>query len=228
LLSAMTLPSSARPAPLLRACGGRSIASISNHVFPIKTRNFSSAPAPPTEQKDTPDPAPEGDAPEDPTLLRLREEVESLTERVSEIDDKYKRALAEAENVRRRMERQVSDAKLFGNQKFCKDLLDVSDILSRATDSVPPEAVSAENPHLKSLHEGLLMTQAQLNQVFKRYGLEPVNPLGERFDPNLHEALFEQNVEGKEPGTIAVVTKIGYTLHDRILRPALVGVVKKA
>ncbi|CAG0880311.1 unnamed protein product [Cyprideis torosa] len=150
-----------------------------------------------------------------------------LEELVGEAEDKYKRALADMENLRKRLERQIEDAKLFGYQKFCKDLLEVSDILSKATESVPPDQISDRNPHLKNLYEGLQMTQAQLQHVFKRHGLSEVNPVGEKFDPNLHEAMFEQAVAGKEPGTVAVVTKIGYKLHDRILRPALVGVVKK-
>lgn len=142
------------------------------------------------------------------------------------LQDKYKRALADGENLRTRMTKQVSDAKMFGIQSFCKDLLEVADVLSRATDSVPKEELCESNPHLKSLFEGLLMTEAQLQNVFRRHGLQPVNPLNEKFDPNLHEALFQQEVQGKEPGQVIVVSKIGYKLHERVVRPALVGVSK--
>lgn len=125
------------------------------------------------------------------------------------------------------MQKQVSDAKLFGIQGFCKDLLEVADILSAATTSVPKEAISEDNPHLKSLFEGLCMTDSQLQKVLSKNGLHQISPAeGEKFDPHRHEALFQQSVEGKEPDTIAVVTKVGYHLHDRTIRPALVGVFK--
>lgn len=91
-----------------------------------------------------------------------------------------------------RLTKQVSEAKIFGIQSFCKDLLDVADVLSKATESVPKEEVGTNNPHLKNLYEGLLMTEAQLKSVFKRHGLEVVNPVEEKFNPNFHEALFQQ------------------------------------
>ncbi|XP_058129936.1 grpE protein homolog, mitochondrial [Anopheles ziemanni] len=156
----------------------------------------------------------------------LRKEAAELTEKVKSLDDKYKRALAESENIRRRLTKQIDDAKLFGIQGFCKDLLDVADILGHATEAVPKEEVSEKNPHLKNLFEGLSMTRQQLNSVFKRHGLEAVNPLNEKFNPNLHEALFQQEVANVEPNTVVVVSKIGYKLHDRCIRPALVGVAK--
>lgn len=83
---------------------------------------------------------------------------------------------------------------MFGIQGFCKDLLDVADVLNKATETVPKEEISDKNPHLKSLYEGLVMTEAQLQSVFKRHGLETVNPLNEKFNPNYHEALFQQVV----------------------------------
>ncbi|XP_019555284.2 grpE protein homolog, mitochondrial [Aedes albopictus] len=156
----------------------------------------------------------------------LKKETESLNEKVKQLDDKYKRALADGENLRQRLTKQIEDAKLFGIQGFCKDLLEVADILGHATEAVPKEEISDKNPHLKNLYEGLTMTKAQLNQVFKRHGLETVNPLNEKFNPNLHEALFQQEVQNVEPNTVVVVSKIGYKLHERCIRPALVGVSK--
>lgn len=156
----------------------------------------------------------------------LKKEAESLNEKVKQLDDKYKRALADGENLRQRLTKQIEDAKLFGIQGFCKDLLEVADILGHATEAVPKEEISDKNPHLKNLYEGLTMTKAQLNQVFKRHGLETVNPLNEKFNPNLHEALFQQEVQNVEPNTVVVVSKIGYKLHERCIRPALVGVSK--
>lgn len=122
----------------------------------------------------------------------LSKEITELKEKNSELDDKYKRSLADSENLRMRLTKQIEDAKLFGIQGFCKDLLDVADILGKATESVPKDEVTERNPHLKSLYEGLIMTEAQLLKVFKKHGLISLNPLDEKFDPNQHEALFQQ------------------------------------
>ncbi|KAJ1521112.1 hypothetical protein ONE63_002814 [Megalurothrips usitatus] len=157
---------------------------------------------------------------------RLGVETKTLSEKVGDLEDKYKRSLADRENLRNRLTKQIEDAKLFGIQGFCKDLLEVADILNKATESVPKEEVKDHNPHLKNLYEGLTMTEAQLLKVFTRHGLLQVNPLNDKFDPNLHEALFEQEVQGKQPGTVVVVSKVGYKLHERCIRPALVGVAK--
>lgn len=100
--------------------------------------------------------------------------------------------MADGENLRRRLTKQIDDAKLFGIQSFCKDLLEVADILGHATDAVPKDQLNASNPHLKNLYDGLTMTKDSLGQVFKRHGLVQVNPLNEKFDPNLHEALFQK------------------------------------
>lgn len=156
----------------------------------------------------------------------LLDKNEQLLQAVNEIDDKYKRALAENENIRRRMRKESEDAKQFGIQKFVKDLVEVADVLNRATEHVPKEEVTDTNPHLKNLFEGLQMTEAQLQSVLRRHGVTQVNPLGEKFDPNIHEAMFEQVDPTKEPGTIGFVTKVGYKLHERTVRPALVGVIK--
>jgi len=121
----------------------------------------------------------------------LSKDLASLKEKYSELDDKFKRSLAETENVRRRLTKQKEDAKLFGIQGFCKDLLNVADILQRATESVPADEVNS-NAHLKNLFQGLTMTEGELKSVFKRNGLVQVSPLGEKFNPNLHEALFQQ------------------------------------
>lgn len=128
--------------------------------------------------------------------------------------------------MRKRLTKQIEDAKIFGISSFCKDLLEVSDILGHATEAVPKEELNDKNPHLKGLFEGLTMTKNQLNQVFKRNGLEQINPIDEKFNPNFHEALFQQEVPNKDPNTVVVVSKIGYKLHERVIRPALVGVSK--
>ncbi|XP_067847354.1 grpE protein homolog 1, mitochondrial [Heptranchias perlo] len=162
------------------------------------------------------------------TEKTLAEEKTKLEEQLKDLTDKYKRALADTENLRQRSQKLVEEAKLYGIQGFCKDLLEVADVLEKATESVPKEEITERNPHLKSLYEGLIMTDVQLQKVFSKHGLVKLNPIGAKFDPYEHEALFHTPVEGKEPGSVALVTKIGYKLHGRTLRPALVGVVKGA
>ena len=139
------------------------------------------------------------------------------------------RSLAESENLRRRMSKQVDDAKQFGIQGFCKDLLEVSDILSRAVEAVPKDQLNNSNPHLVSLYEGLNMTDKQLVKVFKKHGLEQIAPKeGDKFDPNFMEALFNVPVkeETQQGDTVAHVQQTGYQLHSRTIRPAKVGVYK--
>ncbi|KAA0723491.1 GrpE protein -like protein 1, mitochondrial HMGE [Triplophysa tibetana] len=160
------------------------------------------------------------------TEKALAEEKAHLEEQLKDVTDKYKRALADTENLRQRSKKMVEDSKLFGIQGFCKDLLEVADILEKATESVPKEEITAANPHLKNLYDGLVMTEVQFQKVFNKHGLVKLNPDGQKFDPYEHEAVFHAPVEGKVPGTIAIVTKVGYKLHGRTLRPALVGVVK--
>ncbi|XP_051866549.1 grpE protein homolog 1, mitochondrial [Pristis pectinata] len=161
-----------------------------------------------------------------PTERTLIEEKAKLEEQLKDLTDKYKRALADTENLRQRSQKLVEEAKLYGIQGFCKDLLEVADVLEKATESVPKEEITEANHHLKSLYEGLIMTEGQLQKVFSKHGLVRLNPIGAKFDPYEHEALFHSPMEGKEPGSVALVSKIGYKLHGRTLRPALVGVVK--
>ena len=155
----------------------------------------------------------------------LVEENKKLLDSVKDLDDKYKRALAEAENTRIRMRKQLEDAKIYAVQSFCKDLLDVADVFNTAIESVPKESVKS-NPNFKNLFDGVMMTEQQLQSVFRRHGLVTLNPIGEKFNPNEHHAMFQVEAPEKEPGSVSVVTKIGYKLHDRTIRPAMVGVVK--
>lgn len=129
---------------------------------------------------------------------KLTVQIEDLTKDIAEhkdknaeLLDKYKRALADGENLRQRMTKQIDDAKQFGIQSFCKDLLEVADVLGHATESVPASEINDKNQHLKNLFDGLKMTKGTLEQIFKRHGLEQVSPLNEKFNPNFHEALFQ-------------------------------------
>jgi len=151
-----------------------------------------------------------------------------VVEERDEFKDKYKRSLAETENVRNRMQKQIGDAKVFGIQGFCKDLLEVADILEKAVEATPKENFST-NQELKDLFDGLTMTETQLLKVFGKHGLERVDPAeGDKFDPNMHEALFQLPAADKENNSIAVVTQKGFALNGRTLRAAKVGVVKNS
>ncbi|XP_013404785.1 grpE protein homolog 1, mitochondrial [Lingula anatina] len=158
----------------------------------------------------------------------LLEANAKLEKDLKELEDKYKRALAETENVRNRMQKQIHDAKIYSIQGFCKDLLDVADVLNKAGEVVPKDEIHNENPHLKNLYEGVILTEKEMLTVFRRHGLEQIAPKeGDKFDPFLHDAQFQIPVPNMEPGTIGAIMKIGYKLHDRTIRPALVGVVKE-
>ena len=142
------------------------------------------------------------------------------------LQDKYLRALAEIDNIQKRSRKHIEEAKLYGIQGFSKDILEVADILQKATGSVPETALQDRgNQHLMALYDGVILTEAELQKVLKKNGVHQINPLGQMFDPAFHEAMFE--VEGEKPGTIAHVTTLGYTLHGRTIRPARVGVVKQ-
>jgi len=160
------------------------------------------------------------------------EEVEKLTKEISELKsqhdgllDKYRRSIAENDNMRKRLTKQIEDAKIFGIQGFCKDLLDVADVLNKAVEAAKAEDASSG----KNTAAGIELTQNQMLQVFKRHGLAQIAPaVGEtKFDPNIHEALFQIPAPDKEPNIVMDVQKIGYSLHGRTIRPALVGVSKK-
>lgn len=160
-------------------------------------------------------------------MSTLADEVKALNEKNAELLDKYKRSLAETENLRSRLTKQIEDAKRFGIQGFCKDLLEVADILGHATQAVPQSEIAGGNVHLSNLYEGLTMTRDSMLQVFKRNGLVTINPLNEKFNPNFHEALFQKETADIAPDHVVEVTKVGYKLHERCIRPALVGVSRQ-
>jgi molecular chaperone GrpE len=159
-------------------------------------------------------------------LNKAVSESATLLSKSRDFEDKYKRALAETENLRARLTKQINDAKLYAVQGFCKDMTEISDILKMAIESVPKDQLTNDNPHLKNLHDGLTMTESRLFQVFTSHGLVQLNPMNEKFNPNEHEAVVHQPMEGKESGTVIFVSKLGYKLHDRVIRPAVVGVAK--
>jgi molecular chaperone GrpE len=151
--------------------------------------------------------------------------VAALEAELAEQKDRLLRALAETENVRRRSQREREDAAKYAVAGFAKELLSVADNLRRALDSLPAE--EARDQHTVSLLEGVEATERELLGVFERNGVRRIDPDGERFDHNFHQAIFEAERPGKPAGTIIEVLQPGYVLHDRLLRPAMVGVAKE-
>ena len=154
--------------------------------------------------------------------------VAHLEGEVAALKDQLLRALAETENSRRRAQRDRDDAVRYAAAGFARDMLPVADNLRRALDAVPEEALAADES-LKTLFDGVALTERQLLAAFERHGIRRVAPEpGERFDPHLHQAMFEVPNTGQPPGSIVQVMQPGYLLHDRLLRPAMVGVAKGA
>jgi len=151
--------------------------------------------------------------------------VAALEAELAEQKDRLLRALAETENVRRRGQREREDASKYAVAGFAKELLSVADNLRRALDSLPAE--EHRDQRTGSLLEGVEATERELRAVFERNGVRRIDPEGERFDHNFHQAIFEAERPGKRAGTIIEVLQPGYVLHDRLLRPAMVGVAKE-
>jgi molecular chaperone GrpE len=152
--------------------------------------------------------------------------VEALNAENASLKDRVLRTLAEMENLRRRTEREVSDAKTYGVSAFARDMLNVVDNLSRALESVPEEARAGADGLLKGLVDGVELTARDLNAALTRHGVKKLEPEGEKFDPNFHQAIFEMPDETLPSGTVTKVVQSGWRIGDRVLRPAMVGVSK--
>ncbi len=154
--------------------------------------------------------------------------IEKLNAENAELKDRVLRALAEMENLRRRTEREVADARLYGVSAFAREMLAVADNLARALDSVPAEARESADGALKGLIEGVELTARDLQSALARHGVTKLEPLGEKFDPNFHQAMYEVPHEALPAGAVAQVMQSGWKIGERVLRPALVGVSKGA
>merc|ERR1712216_761475 len=160
---------------------------------------------------------------------KLQLKVEELEAQVTDSTEKWKRALADAENTRQRAQREIANSKKFAAQSFAKSMLDVCDNLALAIEHTPEDQRTGDaNPALKAPFEGVQMTESILMTQLKKHGVVQFHPLDEPFDPNIMMALFEMPVPDKDAGTVAQVIKSGFMINDRVLRPADVGVVKKA
>lgn len=153
-------------------------------------------------------------------------DAQPKADEVAQLRDQLLRAMAETENVRRRSQREIEDTAKYAVSKFAKDVLGVADNLRRALDSVPKDAQETD-PALKALIDGVGMTERELLGAMERHGIKAVQPLGQKFDANKHQAMFEVESPDKEPGTVVQVLQPGYVIGERLLRPALVGVARR-
>ncbi|WP_425051009.1 nucleotide exchange factor GrpE [Psychromarinibacter sp. S121] len=162
-------------------------------------------------------------AAEEPTEAELAaaDEVEQLRAERDDMRDRFMRALADAENMRKRADRDRREAENYGGSKLARDMLPVYDNLARALEAADEEVREGK----KALIEGIELTMRELLNVFKKHGIEIVEPqVGDKFDPQHHQAMFEAPVPGTKQGEIIQVSQVGFMIHDRLLRPAQVGV----
>jgi len=155
-------------------------------------------------------------------------QVTAALEAAAEFKDKLLRTLAEMENLRKRTEREVADARVYGVAGFARDVLAVADNMHRALGTVGPEEREQADPKIKALIEGVELTERELMKVLEKYGVTKFSPEGEKFDPNVHQAMYEVQSADLPPGHVGQVMQAGYMLGDRVLRPAMVGVTKAA
>jgi molecular chaperone GrpE len=156
------------------------------------------------------------------------EQVTAALEAAAEFKDKLLRTLAEMENLRKRTEREVADARAYGVTGFARDVLAVADNMHRALETLGPELRAQADAKLTALIEGVELTERELMKVLEKNGVTKFSPQGEKFDPNVHQAMYEVQDSNVPPGHVAQVIQAGYMLGDRVLRPALVAVVKAA
>ena len=152
--------------------------------------------------------------------------IEKLNAENGELKDRLLRALAEMENLRRRTEREVADARAYGVANLARDMLSVADNLARAVESLPAEERAAADAALKALIEGVELTERDLHAALGRHGVTKLSPEGEKFDPNFHQAMFEMPARDVPAGAVAQVVQSGWKIGERVLRPALVAVSK--
>jgi molecular chaperone GrpE len=151
--------------------------------------------------------------------------IAKLNEEITNLKDQRLRAIAELENFRKRAEKDQSDALKYGVSNFAKEIINISDNIERAQSSIPEEAKNNET--IKPVIEGIDLIAQSVVTTFEKIGIKKIESLNEKFDHNLHQAMMEIEKDDLEPGTIVQELIPGYTLHDRLLRPAMVGVSKK-
>ena len=156
------------------------------------------------------------------------EQVTAALGAAADFKDRLLRTLAEMENLRKRTEREVADTRQYAIATFARDVLAVADNMHRALEAIDSELRDSTDTKMKSLVEGVELTERELMKVLERNGVRKFSPVGEKFDPNLHQAMYEVPDADAAPGTVAQVIQAGYMLGERVLRPAMVAVAKAA
>jgi molecular chaperone GrpE len=154
------------------------------------------------------------------------DQSEQLRAENAELRDRYLRLAAEMDNLRRRTEREVKDAKSYSAAGFARDMLAVSDNLRRAIDAIPTDVRENADAGLSTLIEGVEMTERAMLSALERHGVRKLEPVGQKFDPNFHQAMFEVPNADVPNNTVVQVVQDGYSIGERVLRPAMVGVAK--
>ncbi len=175
----------------------------------------------------TPDPA-ETEIPLDAEAEGAPDPIETLTTENAELKDRMLRLAAEMENLRKRTEREIADARSYSIAGFARDMLTATDSLSRALMILPAETRAAADGTMKSLIEGIEMTEREMQRLLGKHGITPIEALGQKFDPHRHQAMFEVPGTDQTEGTVVQVVQDGYAIGERVLRPAMVGVAKGA
>jgi len=152
--------------------------------------------------------------------------VAALAKEAADLKDRLLRTLAEMENLRRRTEREVADARTYGVTNFARDILAVADSMERAMKALDDEIRDKADAGVKALLDGVELTERELIKVMEKHGVRRIEPQGQKFDPNLHQAMFEIPDASVPAGTVVQIMQPGYTIGERVLRPALVGVSK--
>jgi molecular chaperone GrpE len=156
---------------------------------------------------------------------KTNEELEQLKAETAALKDQLLRTMAEAENIRKRAQRDVEEAGKYAVTSFARDLINVLENLHRAEESIPKDQIS-DNALLNNIFQGVEMTKRELLGIFERHGIKRIDPKGEKFDHNFHQAMVQIPDDSCPPDTVVQVLQAGYVIKDRLLRPALVGVSK--
>ncbi|MFZ0095626.1 MAG: nucleotide exchange factor GrpE [Pseudolabrys sp.] len=165
---------------------------------------------------------------DNPAAAEAGDPVAEARSEAAEFKDKLLRTLAEMENLRKRTEREVVDARLYGIAGFARDVLAAADNMHRALGAIGPELRDAADAKVKAFIEGVEITERELLKTLEKNGVKKFSPQGEKFDPNVHQAMYEVQTSDQPPGQVAQVIQAGYMIGDRVLRPALVAVSKAA
>ncbi len=178
---------------------------------------------PPEDQNETASNPPESAAGKEADVFAI---IDALNAENAQLKDRALRAMADMENLRRRTEKEIVDARTYAVSSFARDMLTVADNMRRGIESIPIDQRTNADGALKTLLEGVELTERDLLKNLEKHGIKLIDPQGQRFDPNLHQAMFEVEDTTVTSGTVVQVVQAGFVIGERVLRPALVGVSK--